>query len=632
MRVTLSVILGSAALFACDSASTPGPAANPDILGGNDLVLPDATAPDTSTPETGTDVDGPTDTTAPDTTAPDAIAPNDTVPPSDTTVVPTGGIGSACSANADCGQGGTCLDLPGGYCSVANCSDASPCPSGASCWSLGDSGAYCLLDCQNQSECRGSDGYICDADNTCWQGTSSGGSSPVGGPCDDDADCKDPGAFCYPAVFDGEPTGFFAGYCMIEDCTSNSCPSGSTCEAIFVGGGTACVDACGPAQACGVGYACSSEGFCFPGCASSGCPTNYACDAQEDACVPACTAATCPQGTVCKADGNCGEPPCQTTGCGQGYVCADSGDCVPDLAGGPGAGPGPDCPNLPPRDCSGTAAFCGELLAFDPKTGPGYWDYPLNGETNADQYRSFARRDMQVLIKWATAMVDCKAKSWAGGNGQPLGLGDMSESNGAIPGTRENQPGHPEGTHVGGSDMDIAYYQTSAAPDNRLRTVCPHTQNGQDAYRCVSAPNSLDLWRSAYFIGLLFQSSRTRVIGVDGQIGPLVEQALSVLCADGWLTGTSCSNNRALAFETTNQGMGWYNFHHHHLHISLKAAVAGAPSLPGHAGQMECLIDGCPSDLMERAHLGCQHDLGPTRPALIPAPQGVTRLEKVERR
>lgn len=73
------------------------------------------------------------------------------------------------------------------------------------------------------------------------------------------------------------------------------------------------------------------------------------------------------------------------------------------------------------------------------------------------------------------------------------------------------------------------------------------------------------------FLGAIFESSRTRVIGVDGKAGPVLLSALSKLCQQGWLSGLSCGNV-ALAYETTNMGQGWYRFHHHHAHISLKPA------------------------------------------------------------
>ena len=583
-------------IAACDSAgSNQGSLdveATPDGDGRGDATAPtDSSAPTDA-------VTAPGDSTATDGSAIDTTTPPDTANPSDTTAdaTPTDTgpssavIGAACQADGDCGAGGACLDLPGGYCSLGGC-DTTACPTGSSCWGLGDLGNFCLKDCTATAECRGGDGYICDSDNTCWpESTTPTGDSPVGGPCEGDSDCKDPGAFCYPATVQGEATGFFLGYCMIGDCTATSCPTGSTCQPIFADGSSACVDSCGASDACGQGYGCFDPGMCFPSCEDSGCPTNFGCDAATDTCVPACTATSCPEGLVCKADGTCGAPPCTANSCGAGYLCAPSGDCVPDLQGGPGPGPGPACATLPPRDCTEGAAKCGEVIAFEPDLGPGYWDYPINGETVADQYRSYARRDLVMLIKWAAAAVECKATAWAGGNHQPIGLGDMSEANGDIPGTRDNDPGHPAGTHVDGFDMDIGYFQTAASPDNKLRPICPHTEGGQEAYHCTGAPTLLDVWRDALFLGLLLQSPRTRVIGVDGKVGPLVEQALDVLCGEGWLVGTPCSQNRALAYETTDQGMGWFLFHLHHQHVSLKPLAPAAPSLPG---GKECLVPGC---------------------------------------
>lgn len=597
-------------LAACETSGTTGSA---DATGDTAFVTDGTTATDgtvstaTSTPP---DATVPPDTGSPSDTGSqaDSTPPLDTTPPGDTgpgdtntsndsggndTVTPSGTVGAACSDDAECGANGLCItSLPAGYCSI-QC-NAAECPGGSSCWNFGDDvGAFCLKDCQSSGECRQGDGYICDGDNTCWpdEGSTNTGDSPVGGACQTDSDCGDAGAFCYPAEFDGEWTGFFEGYCMIPDCSANSCPGGSVCVEVFADGGTACLDSCdGGADGCNQGYGCFEPGLCFPSCASSGCPTNYACDAAEDVCVPSCTADSCPAGTVCRNDGTCGDPPCTPGSCGAGYVCAQSGNCVPDLSGGPGVGPGPTCNNLPPRDCTDGAAACGALVAFEPDEGPGYWDYPINGETTTDEYRSYARVDLMMLIKWATAQVDCKAAGWAGGNGEPLGLGDMSEANGAIPGTREGQPGHPPGTHEDGYDMDIAYYQTAAAPDNRLRAVCPHTSGGSDAYHCTGEPDTLDLWRSALFLGYLLQSPRTRVIGVDGKVGPLVEQAMDVLCGDGWLSGTPCTSNRALAYEVTDNGYGWYRFHHHHLHISLSHLASGAASLPG---VTQCLVPSC---------------------------------------
>ncbi len=552
----------------------------------------DTTQPpaDTTQPPADT-TQPPADTTQPpaDTTQPPA---DTTQPPADTTQPPTGGgVGAPCAANTDC-AGGACLGLPAGYCSVEDCG-TSGCPAGSTCFDFGANGSFCLDDCVSDSDCRVGDGYECDVDNTCWPVATPPTGAPVGGACQTDADCADAGAECYPASVQGTATGFFEGYCLINGCTANSCPAGSVCESIYSNGESACIATCATTSDCNAGYTCyagDSGGICFPGCSTSPCPANFACSPTDDICEPACTANSCPAGTVCKTDGTCGDPPCTAGSCQSGYVCASSGDCVPDLTGGPGPGPGPTCSNIPPRDCTGNASFCGDLSQFEPVDGPGYTNYPLNGETVSNQYRSFARRDLQMLIKWATAMVDCKAGSWGGGNGQPLGLGDMSEADGAIPGTSVGQPGHPPGTHIDGSDMDIAYYQQNP-PNNFLRTVCPHTVNGSDVYHCTGPPTNFDVWRNAYFIGLLMQSPMTRVIGVDGQIGPIVEDAITVLCGQGWLSGTACTPNLPLAYETVDGGAGWFRFHHHHLHISLWG-LANGPSLPL-AGAMQCKTPDC---------------------------------------
>ncbi|MFT7622761.1 MAG: hypothetical protein ACI9WU_001936, partial [Myxococcota bacterium] len=444
--------------------------------------------------------------------------------------------------------------------------------------------------------------------NTCWPGEPVGptGNGVVGDACDTDADCTDAGATCYPYIFNGDPTGFVNGYCIIFNCTDNSCPGTSTCMEVTSDGGTACVSSCAATADCRAdeGYACFQGGICFPGCSGAGssCPSNYACDAESNSCLPSCTPGSCTGGLVCnEASGYCDDPPCTAGSCASGYLCsAASGKCVPDLTGGPTGAPGPACSNLPPKDCTGTNAYCGELMQFTPPNGTGYTDYPLNGETWENQYRSFARRDMIMLIKWATAYVDCKASGWGGGNGFPLGLGDMSEANGAIPGTSIGSPGHPANTHEDGYDMDIAYYQ-NAGNDNYLKAVCDYTIGGANQYHCVSEPYLLDVWRTALFLGALFSSERTRVIGVDGQVGTLVSQALQVLCADGWLPAASCvPANQNLACEIEGEpepgnicwkenGAFWFNHHHHHLHLSLW----GLSGKPGAAPAQPCLTKDC---------------------------------------
>ena len=244
-----------------------------------------------------------------------------------------------------------------------------------------------------------------------------------------------------------------------------------------------------------------------------------------------------------------------------GLTCdQSSGQCVVEVGQAP-SGPIPTCNNLPDWRCNETAARCAQLTPFEPTTGPGYWNYSLNGETASNQYRSYLRYDFVQLLKYAAASVDCLAANWTIGNGHPIGLGDMSEVNGAIPGTSDGSPGHPAGTHEDGHDIDIAYYQLSGS-NNWLRAICPHTSGSADQYHCVGAPTNLDVWRTALFVGKIHETSGLRVIGMDGQVGPLVESALTQLCARGWLNNSACTQP-AITYEVTNMNRGWFQFHHH---------------------------------------------------------------------
>lgn len=492
-------------------------------------------------------------------------------------------VGTPCADDLEC-AGGECLKnglVPDGYCSQS-CDDGAACPDGSTCLEVSVGSFRCLATCGDHLECAGLGVAQCNVDGQCWLGAPMFDEAGIGGACQEDDHCVDEGAWCYAdfSPTTGEWTGFVNGYCMKSDCQPGGCGASGVCLTVFQDGTKGCLASCDSSADCrdDEGYSCQAfqeTGVCLPGCGeTSTCPEGYACGAGE--CVPACTADSC----------------------GPGLICGDTGLCVIDLENGPGTGPGPECPNLPEKDCVGSNSYCGELIQFDPSQGPGYDDYLINGE-GADQYRSWARRDLVMLIKWATAYVQCKADGWGGGNDMPLGLGDMSEKNGAIPGTSIGSPGHPQGTHVSGYDMDIAYYQNQP-PDNKLRPICDHIENGQDAYHCVSEPWRLDVWRTSLFLGALFSSSRTRVIGVDGKVGTLASDAMLALCDGGWLPQSNCGvvKNYSLAYETSDGGAGWYRFHHHHLHVSL-FSLGGKPG----AQSTPCLTPDC-----SPVEHGCQVD------------------------
>lgn len=399
----------------------------------------------------------------------------------------------------------------------------------------------------------------------------------------------------------------------LDDAESNSacvdycgeCPEAQSCGDITGGGDFACT--LGGRVPAGVTTGCYQTG---------GCPPNTSCffysdtDPIESFCLERCSPCregSCPEGEVCDLEAGVCEPaPCTEGSCEEGEMCFQ-GRCIPDIGDGPGAGPGPTCASLPLFQCEGTADYCGELVQFLPDNNPvggtydaalGYVEWPENGETWENQYRSFLRRDLMMAIQYAAALTACKADTWTFGNGGDLGTIDMSEADGSIPGTSVGSPGHPEGTHTNGFDIDMAYYQVNTS-NNRARPVCDHYEGGTEAYHCTAPPHLLDPWRTALFIGTLITHPATRVIGVDGQVGPLVEDCMDVLCQQGWLSGAPCATNRPLAYEVTNQNYGWYYFHHHHFHVSFEQLSYKS------GGENRCLVPGCDRTALE-VFLGAQ--------------------------
>ncbi len=221
--------------------------------------------------------------------------------------------------------------------------------------------------------------------------------------------------------------------------------------------------------------------------------------------------------------------------------------------------------DLPPRDCVGD--HCGDLVQLLPSIGPGYVDDFILQEDSSITSTSYLRRDLMMLVKYAAARVACDAEDWRTGNGALIGLGDASDVDGNTPGTAYGRPRHPRNTHEGGYDIDIAYYQRNT-DDNRLRPVCP-TGEGKDAFHCIARPNKLDAKRTALFIGTLFESTRVRIVGIDGRAAKPIRDQLKRLCATSVLTADSCARIR-LGYESEPTGRQWFYGHHNHLHLSLE--------------------------------------------------------------
>ena len=228
-----------------------------------------------------------------------------------------------------------------------------------------------------------------------------------------------------------------------------------------------------------------------------------------------------------------------------------------------GAPARPGCA-LPPRDCLGRG--CAALVQFAPAAGPGYEDVPLDDERTPATSTSYVRRDLMMAIQHATATVACVARTWPGGLGAPLALGDGSDRAGATPGTAQARPRHPPSTHVDGRDLDLAYYQLDQ-PDNHLRAICDHVVAGVDQRHCVGPPRHLDAARTALLIGVLLESPRVRTIGVDAAAAPALEAALRDHCRAGRVGAAACPPTR-LSYEPVDRGRGWFYAHHNHLHVA----------------------------------------------------------------
>ncbi len=226
-----------------------------------------------------------------------------------------------------------------------------------------------------------------------------------------------------------------------------------------------------------------------------------------------------------------------------------------------------DCDHIPSPRCAGSAAHCGELALFDPAIGPGYVDVPIALETWDDQYRSYLRRDVAAIIRHAAVKTACLSRDWEDGNGMPLMLADMSEKDGSIPGTSIAYPTHPRGSHTAGYDIDVGYYQTAFFPNNYIRTVCDHYVNRRDALRCVGPPHGLDVRRNALFTALVEEQPLIRCVGVDGVIGPLLEETQRDLFDEGLITREQLEANK-LCYEEEDNRRGWFRSHHNHIHIS----------------------------------------------------------------
>lgn len=220
-------------------------------------------------------------------------------------------------------------------------------------------------------------------------------------------------------------------------------------------------------------------------------------------------------------------------------------------------------------DCEGRGSGGSGLIPFpfpdpsDPVVGDGY-DF-----ASYSNYR-FARRELVMLVRHALAET---RKAFPGT--KPLSLIDICQMDGVTPGYDVGDPRHPQSTHDQGGNIDISYFQTDGANDAEI--VCNDGATHGDGY-CTSAATQkhvVDLPRQAFFMAKLFASPRTRVIGVDTVLAPLLRSAAQQLASLPSGDRRRISQSELSSFSShMAYGSGW-PYHHHHIHLSLQWRSSG---------------------------------------------------------
>lgn len=202
-------------------------------------------------------------------------------PPGQTDQLADGVVGSACSADVDCGDGRCSLKervtgtpYPDGYC-TGRCREDAHCGARGLCVPgfLGAIGS-CALRCEQDADC-GRSGYRCrtvDGVGRCAAGPEPLPDGVVGNSCSSDTDCGS-GALTCASSLANNPTP--DGYCSQKCAIDADCGAGGTCingiQVVTLATGT-CYRACAAPDDCRSGYDCRSlsggaedgQGVCAP--------------------------------------------------------------------------------------------------------------------------------------------------------------------------------------------------------------------------------------------------------------------------------------------------------------------------------------------------------------------------------
>lgn len=251
-----------------------------------------------------------------------------------------GSAGSACTTDANCPTGLTCLTdaegFPGGYCSQQLCdiADAASCPGlFASCVYLdrANNVTACIETCVSDGDCRVREGYICtDLDPECALGdqqTCARGCFPssiaqtsagsIGSACGTDTDCND-GLTCL--------TNFVFGYCSAECVSDAECGDDGRC--VDQGGGVLrCMDACESNRQCRFAYSCADPDGGGGVCDLDQGTTAVRNPAGAEDGAPCVNDISC-KGGVCITGEDFPEGYCSTRDCGVVGCASETSTCV----------------------------------------------------------------------------------------------------------------------------------------------------------------------------------------------------------------------------------------------------------------------------------------------------------------
>jgi hypothetical protein len=138
----------------------------------------------------------------------------------------------------------------------------------------------------------------------------------------------------------------------------------------------------------------------------------------------------------------------------------------------------------------------------------------------------------------------------------PVGIGDLSEQSGAIPGTDEDKPRHPAPSHTNGFSVDVTYWrmggrslEDSPACPSKTREFC-------------DGAHDVDVPATAALFAMFARSGRVVQIIVD----PIMESDL------GAALDTLVSSGVAGAAGARKVLVSGIPFHADHFHISLSRA------------------------------------------------------------